>query len=138
MQVERHGTSLAGKRVLVVEDEYFIADDLRSVLEARGAEVVGPVGRLADAFVVLARNTRLDAAILDIDLHGETAYALADLLRARGVAFCFATGYGAQAIPDAYADVPRCEKPYPYEALLAALPALAREASRAGVRPQRT
>lgn len=118
-------SSLNGRSVLVVEDEYFIADDLRSELERSGARVVGPVGRLAEAAAVLAAGTAVDLAVLDIDLHGETVYGLASALRARGTPFVFATGYGADAIPDPFVDVPRWEKPYRYEALLAALPALA-------------
>ena len=40
--------ALAGKRVLVVKDEYFIASDLKRTLKKEGAVVVGPVGRGAD------------------------------------------------------------------------------------------
>ena len=118
------GASLAGRRVLVVEDAYFIADDLRCLLEAHGAEVIGPVGQLTQASDLARTSEPIDAAILDIDLHGDAAYELADVLRARGVPFVFATGYSARAIPPAYAVVPRWEKPYPYETLLAALPSL--------------
>lgn len=123
--IQTPGPSLIGRRVLVVEDQYFIADDLRVELEARGAEVIGPVGRLAEASDLLGRHAEIDAAILDINLHGERAYALADMLRTRGIPFVFATGYGADAVAPAYAEVPRWEKPYSYEALLAALPTLA-------------
>jgi CheY-like chemotaxis protein len=117
--------SLTGYRVLVVEDEYFIADDLRIALERCGAKVIGPVGRLAEAATLLEGDVLIDLAVLDIDLHGEKAYGLAEMLRERGVPLVFATGYGADAIPAAYAAVPRWEKPYPYQALLAALPSLA-------------
>jgi CheY-like chemotaxis protein len=116
--------TLSGYRVLVVEDEYFIADDLRSALERCSAEVVGPVGRLAEAAALLDGDPRIDLAVLDIDLHGEKTYSLADILRRRGVPVVFATGYGADAIPAAYAAVPRWEKPYRYETLLAALPSI--------------
>jgi hypothetical protein len=50
-------------------------------------------------------------AILDINLGGAMVYPVADALRARGVPFIFATGYEAWSIPEAYSDVPRCEKP---------------------------
>ena len=116
--------SLAGCRVLVVEDQYFIADDVRSALEMRGATVVGPVGRLDEAFALLGDAVPIHLAVIDIDLHGERAYGLADALRARGIPIIFATGYGADAIPAAYAGVLRWEKPYRYEALVASLAAL--------------
>ena len=114
--------SLTGYRVLVVEDEYFIADDLRSALERCGAEVAGPVGCPGEATALLDGDAPIHLAVLDIDLHGEPAYGLAETLRERGVPFVFATGYGADFIPAAYAAVPRWEKPYHYETLLAALP----------------
>ncbi|WP_170267928.1 hypothetical protein [Methylobacterium oxalidis] len=35
--------SLAGRRVLVVEDQYLLACDMAQALGAEGAEVIGPV-----------------------------------------------------------------------------------------------
>lgn len=116
--------SLAGRRLLVVEDEYFIAEDIRAILERHGAIVIGPVGELAEARDILACEDRIDAAVLDINLHGETVFPLADVLRARGVPFVFATGYSEAAIPSSYGDVPRWEKPYDYDDLVDALPSL--------------
>ena len=103
--------SLKGRRVLVVEDEYMLAEDLREGLESQGAEVMGPVATVADALELLRSGPAPDLAILDINLGGEMAYPVADALRARDIPFIFATGYNAQAIPKAYADVPRAEKP---------------------------
>lgn len=107
-------------RVLVVEDDYFIADDLRASLIGYGAEVIGPVGWVSEAEAFLSVGGRIDAVILDINLHGAAAYHLADILRMREVPFVFATGYGADAIPAPYKNVPRWEKPYRYEILLTA------------------
>lgn len=117
-------SSLHGRRLLVVEDEYFIAEDIRVILERHGATVVGPVGELAEARALLACGERIDAAVLDINLHGETVFPLAEELRARGVPFVFATGYSDAAIPSSYGDVARWEKPYDYDDLVAALPML--------------
>lgn len=103
--------SVQGRRVLVVEDEYMLAEDLREELESQGAEVMGPVASVADALALLASGPVPDMAYLDINLGGEMAYPVADALRAREIPFIFATGYEAQAIPKAYADVPRVEKP---------------------------
>lgn len=105
------GPSLAGRRVLVVEDEYFIADDLRHQLEACGAEVLGPVPRVVDALALIAATPEIDAAVLDINLQDEMVYPVADALRARGVTFLFATGYEKGVIPSRYAGVRHCEKP---------------------------
>ena len=102
--------AVVGKRVLVAEDDYFIAKGLARSLKAAGAEVVGPVPTVAEALEAL-RNTVVDAAVLDINLRGEPVFAVADVLMACDVPFVFATGYSASAIPDRYAPVPRCEKP---------------------------
>ena len=103
--------SLAGLRVLVVEDEFLIADDLQQELEAAGAEVVGPAATVEAALRLAAEAGRLDGAILDVNLCGARVYPVADLLRERNVPFVLATGYDPRAIPDRYRDAPRSEKP---------------------------
>jgi CheY-like chemotaxis protein len=103
--------SLQGRRVFVVEDEYVLAEDLREELERQGAEVMGPVATVDEALELLRSGPAPSMAILDINLGGEMAYPVADALRARNIPFILATGYDAQAIPKAYADVPRAEKP---------------------------
>ena len=104
-------SSLQGRRVLVVEDEYMLAEDLREELESQGAEVMGPVASVADALELLRSGPAPDVAILDINLGGEMAYPVADALRTRDIPFIFTTGYNAHAIPKAYSDMPRVEKP---------------------------
>ena len=103
--------SLRGRRVLVAEDEYMLAEDLRAELERVGALVLGPVPSVAEALELVTAEPGPDVAILDINLGGEMAYPVADALRARGIPFVFATGYDAWSIPEAYKDVPRAEKP---------------------------
>jgi CheY-like chemotaxis protein len=103
--------SLRGRRVLVVEDDYFLADDMRAEFERAGAEVLGPVGRVKDALDLLAACEQLDGAILDINLSGEKVYDVADALEARAIPFVFATGYDPEIIPPQYASVRRYEKP---------------------------
>jgi len=103
--------SLQGRRILIVEDLYFLADDMRADFEQAGAEVIGPVGRISDALDLLKSDVLLDGAVLDVNLAGEMSYPVADALRARCVPFVFATGYDADTIPAAYAGVTRCIKP---------------------------
>ena len=105
------GSSLYGLRVLVVEDEYLIAEDLCEQLRSCGAEVMGPAVSVADALERLQTEPPPDMAILDIGLPDAKVYPVADALRARSIPFVFATGYDAWAIPKNYADVPRAEKP---------------------------
>lgn len=64
---------LTGRRVLVVEDDYTIADVLCRHLEGAGADVLGPVPDVAGALELLAAEDALDGAVLDVNLGGEMA-----------------------------------------------------------------
>lgn len=104
--------SLAGRRVLIVEDEYLIAIDLALGLSDLGADIVGPAGSVAEALeLVDSVGAELDGAVLDVNLRDEKVYPVADALAALGVRFVFASGYDAELMPPAYTDVPRCPKP---------------------------
>lgn len=103
--------SLQGCRILIVEDEYLIAEVLSYDLEDAGAVVVGPVGSVAAALDLIHSESCIDAAVLDMNLQGERAYPVADLLMARSVPFLFTTGYDSKQVPPPYESVPRCEKP---------------------------
>lgn len=103
--------SLTGRRILIVEDEYFIAADLKRALHAADAEVVGPVGDVT-AGLDLAKREPLDAAILDVNLEGNFSYALADLLMERNVPYAFVTGYDGWSLPERYRDASRITKPF--------------------------
>ena len=108
---------LSGKRILVVEDEYFIASDLQRILSAEGAEVVGPAGDLA-AGIGFAQQGSFDAAILDVNLCGAVSYPIIDQLRQSGTPLLLLTGYDEWAIPEAYRDTPRIAKPFSVRHLL--------------------
>ena len=99
------------RRILVVEDEYFLAQDMIQGLRAEGAEVVGPAGAVCDALDLIGATARIDAAVLDLNLRGELAYPVADALTERGVPFVFTTGYDQSYIPERYNGVARFEKP---------------------------
>jgi len=104
--------ALAGRRVLVVEDMALVALEVQTVLERADAVVLGPVGRV-DAALALAEGEAPDAALLDIDLHGERSWPVADALARRGVPFGFTTGFlSGMVIPDRFAGVPVLSKPY--------------------------
>jgi DNA-binding NtrC family response regulator len=110
---------LAGKRLLVVEDEYLIASDLVAALEEARAEVVGPAATVEAALqLVASEDSTLDGAVLDINLRDQRVFPVADALEARGVPFVFATGYDEGSIPPAYRGMPRYEKPVDKQKLL--------------------
>lgn len=108
---------LSGARILLVEDEYYIADDLRRTLIEAGAKVVGPFSNLEKARHAIETET-FDCAVIDLNLHGDSGLPVADLLFERGKSFAIATGYGCAAVPDRFKHVPRIEKPFEPSALL--------------------
>ena len=108
--------SLADMRLLVVEDELLVSMLIEEILGELGATVAGPYGRLADGLAA-AKAERFDGAILDLNLAGESADPLADLLLARGVPFVFITGYQRESIDRRYANVPVLQKPVDAAAL---------------------
>ena len=102
---------LTGKKVLLAEDEYFIAQDMALAFTAAAAAVIGPAATVAQALRLVMTEPHLDGAVLDINLKGEMIYPVADALAARGVPFVFATGYHSGEIPRRFAHCTRCEKP---------------------------
>ena len=107
----RVDSGLVDCRILVVEDEYAHAEDIRRELIEAGAIVVGPVPTIHKAMRLVEAEARIDGAVLDINLGGEMVFPVAEALRARSVPFLFATGYDSGRTPEAYKDIQRIEKP---------------------------
>jgi DNA-binding NtrC family response regulator len=114
-------TGLRGRRILVIEDEYMLADDLRRAFEEQGSTVLGPVGNVGDALRAVAIDAEIDAAVLDLNLGGELAFSVADALVARGVPLVITTGYSERDIPERLAEIKRCEKPVDPDNIVKAL-----------------
>lgn len=108
--------TLAGKRILVVEDEFLISLLAVDMLEELGAVGVGPAATVEEGLALLDGGP-VDAAMLDVNLGGTRSDALADVLRARGIPFLIASGYG-DAVGGAE---PVLGKPYDLPRLQAAL-----------------
>lgn len=111
---------LIGKRLLVLEDDFYLAKDAATLLTQAGAEVVGPFGNAADENTLCAAG-ELDGAVVDINLGHGPSFAFAQALGDAKVPFVFVTGYDAATIPDAFAHVERLEKPLRRGELVAAV-----------------
>ena len=111
---------IPGRRVLVVEDESIVAMLLEDTLAELGYSVAGPVARVDDALALIAAGG-IDGAVLDVNLHGEPSYRVADALAERGLRYVFITGYGVQGLDPAYRDRPVVQKPFNAERLGQAL-----------------
>lgn len=110
-------------KVLVVEDQFLVAEDMRRSVMELGGEVVGPFPKLSKARDAI-REQRIDLALLDVQLQRDDVFPLVDELVQRKVPFIFATGYDEWVLPSTHRDHPRLEKPVSVEALREALTAL--------------
>ena len=114
---------LSGRRVLVVEDDYFLATDTCQWLTDAGAEVVGPTPDVEEACGLLD-DERVDSAVIDINLGMGPTYEIARRLNRSQVPFLFATGYDRSALPPQFQDNPHIEKPFQQSDLVKAVSAL--------------
>lgn len=102
----------AGRRILVVEDEFLIAENIAIMLEELGYEVVGPIPTVAAAIKAVA-SEKLDGALLDANLAGASSGPIAVELTARKVPFLVVTGYGNLELAAAVLQAaPRVHKPF--------------------------
>jgi CheY-like chemotaxis protein len=109
-------------KVLVVEDEFLIAMELRRTLTEAGYDVVGPVATVPDALSLL-QQSHPDACVLDVNLRGEAACAVAEVLRSMQVPFVLSTAYSQNEIDThaALAGATNIGKPASREDLLQAV-----------------
>jgi len=117
---------MEGQTVLVLEDEPIIGFALEDMLIDRGAAPL-ICGSLDVAHRTLA-SSQPDVAILDVNIHGERSYPVAEALAERGIPFIFATGYGCAVHPPEFAGVPTISKPYRLTEVEQAFAALSEEA----------
>ena len=101
---------LAGRRILLVEDEAILAMDIVAEIEDHNGVVLGPVATL-EAGIAALRELDPDACIVNINLGADKVYELADILIDQQVPFVFASREPRAAIPDRFNDVPLHTKP---------------------------
>lgn len=102
---------LSGLRILIVEDEYLAAEELRRHVERFGGVVAAMTGRLEEARDALPGP--LDGVLLDVQLASEKTYGLAEELLAVGIPFIFITGFDSEMLPEHLRSCPRLTKPFP-------------------------
>ena len=114
------GGPLAGRSVLIVEDEAPIALHLAAAVQRAGGRVVGPAATVGQAHGAMADN-RIDGALLDIRLRNETSFPLADVLAVLDIPFVFVSGLSSALMPYPHRERPLFDKPYETEAVIDAL-----------------
>jgi len=102
--------------VFLVEDEVMIRMMVADMLEELGYQVAAEAGDISEA-IRLAETAEFDIAILDVNVNGKVITPVAELIKARGRPFVFATGYGSSGLPELYRDRPTLQKPFQLENL---------------------
>ncbi len=119
------GYSLLSRRVLVVEDDIMLNEVFCYMLQDEGAEIVGSPISAQGALKIIASGLPIDAALLDVKLHGEKIDRVAGALAQRGIPFVFVTATALELLRRRYPLIPLCLKPCEMdtlrEALLAAI-----------------
>jgi len=113
----------APARILVVEDEFLVALELEAILSAGGLEVLGPASTVVAALEIIAER-RPDAAVLDVNLRGESVTPVAVSLRRLEVPFVLATAYRADDLPDALRGAVNMGKPVDSRSVVSTLKAM--------------
>jgi two-component SAPR family response regulator len=113
--------SLRGTTVLIVEDNFVVADALKYLIDGYDGTVAAIVPSVERGFEALAAGA-VDIAVLDINLKGKSVVPLAEHLLAQGVPFLFLTGYGdEQLLPEHLRGYPRLGKPVEAERLVSVM-----------------
>src|SRR5262245_36975907 len=110
-------TSLQGERLLVVEDQWLIALELKRVLEREGATVV-QVGNLPEA-LLYANDAALSGGVIDFRLGDDDAEPVCEALSCRNVPFILVTGLSV--LPQRWAATPVVRKPAAPQTIIGAV-----------------
>lgn len=111
---------MAGRSILIVEDEPLIAMMLEDFLDSLGHTVAATCDTVSEALARVGQGG-FDVAIIDVNLNGERVWPVADRLAAQGVPYVLATGGHIEPPPPEHAGVPVLSKPFTLDAIEPAL-----------------
>ena len=123
---------LEGISVLLVEDEAILAIDVTAIIEMAGGRVVGPAYSLGQGFSWIDR-AKFDCAVLDINLHDELVFNLADVLIKRGIPIVFLSSHSLNIAPPHLR--PLVHKPFSTHSLIRAIQTEAAKRTAAAPQP---
>jgi len=103
-------------RILILEDDPFIASDLQAILEDEGHEIVGVFDSLAETYEHLEDG--FDYALLDIDVVGGKSFGVANALAERHIPFAFVSASQPGDLPQSLRQVAFIPKPFEERAIL--------------------
>ncbi|MEX0928083.1 MAG: response regulator [Balneolales bacterium] len=108
---------MTAKRILLVEDEYLVGLDIQSILTDAGFDVSEPAMNIGAA-LDLIKNNKFDAAVLDVNLGGQSSEEIAARLTDLRIPFILLTGYGRENLPPEVVDATVVEKPFDEQKLI--------------------
>jgi DNA-binding response OmpR family regulator len=120
---EMAAESLRRARVLIVEDDPLIAENLRTALADAGFEIAGIATRVRTA-LNLIENVGCDAAIVDANVAGVSAAPADAALYARGLPFVVISGYTREQLQGEFSAGLFIQKPYRLSELIDGLSAI--------------
>jgi CheY-like chemotaxis protein len=103
-------SNLKDCRVLIVEDEMFVALDHEATLRGIGCTGVATAGTIKSALEKV-HGWHPDIVILDLNLHGEQTFPVADALDDAHVPFVIVSGYSRRILPARHENRPFLDKP---------------------------
>lgn len=105
--------ALLGAKILIVEDEYFLADYVSSVIESAGGSIIGPFASAGAALDFLDQEPNIpSAATLNVHLSDGPSFPVASELAKRGIPFVFLTALSSTSIPSELRSRPLLAKPF--------------------------
>ncbi|WP_137113620.1 MULTISPECIES: response regulator transcription factor [Mesorhizobium] len=103
--------SLAGMRILLLEDEPLIALEVEDLCRENGVQEVVTHSVFDEAEAAIAGQ--FDIAVVDLILRGKSALPLADRLKSAQIPIVFTTGGDAESqLAERFPDAPLVKKPY--------------------------
>ncbi len=102
---------LAGKHILIVEDEMLVLMAIEDMMSDLGAESVTAAATVEQALDLIS-SRHFDFATVDVNLDGVRSDPVADALGVDNVPFAFSTGYGNHSMDSAYGEQLVLRKPY--------------------------
>lgn len=105
-------------RILIVEDDFLLANRLVEALTQNGHEIIG-VAASADKAIQLLASCKCDAAVLDSNLGGSCSEPVGKALSRRGIPFVVVSGYSRDHLLSSLRGAPFLPKPIDQSALLA-------------------
>ena len=113
VQVHKNSSRLlAGRRILLAEDEGLVGLELEQMLEDFGCDVVGPLTGV-DQVLENAQRESFDGAVLDVNLRGRQIFEILPKLQELGIRIIIASGYDDVTLfPPPFRTMPHIAKPF--------------------------